>query len=87
MRRFEALSSTTRTRKPSSAVVLSTRGSRSAAAARSKVAVKKNVLPSSDFAVDPHAAVHQLDEPERDRETEPGAAEPPGCRGIGLREA
>ena len=41
---------------------------------------------AADLALDPHPAAHQLDQPQRDRQTEAGAAEPARRRAVGLRE-
>ena len=86
MRRFVALSSTTSTRRPSSAV----RPVRPAASprpcGRSKTAVKWNVLPRPDLALDPQPAAHQLDQAARDGQTQARAAEAARRRAVGLRE-
>ena len=86
MRRFVALSSTTRTRRPSSAFGSVDGRAPPAACGVSKTAVKWNVLPLAFGALDPQASAHQLDEPQRDGQAEARAAVPPRRRAVGLRE-
>ena len=57
-----------------------------AACGVSKSAVKWNVLPLPTVALDPHAAAHQLDQPQRDRQAEAGAAVAPRRRAVRLGE-
>ena len=85
MRRLVALSSTISTGRPASmrldgAAVVRKRRRRRAGA------VKWNVLPRAELALDPDAAAHQLDERRRDRQAQAGAAEPARRRAVGLAE-
>ena len=60
--------------------------SRPATADVSNVAVKWKVLPAPGCALDPDPPRHHLDERRRDRQPQPGAAEPPRRRAVRLAE-
>ncbi len=84
MRRFVALSSTTSTRRPSSAPGRSRDGRSVGTAGVSKHGCEVERAAAADLALHPHAAAHQFDQTQGNRQSEASAAVAP-CRGaVGL---
>ena len=85
MRRLVALSSTTSTRRPSSAAGCWRRG-RTPAVRALELAVKWNVLPRPYLALDPQTSTHQLDDAGAQSRVRAGSTVTPRRRAVGLRE-